>query len=620
MEVDHDDYTTRLERRLQRERAARRAAEAIVEGSTRELFLRAERLRLLETIAVACNLGQDTDVALKTALEQVCGFTGWPVGHAYMRKPGRRAAMASTRLWWAKDTEDAADFCTVSESIAFTAGVGLPGRVMAERVPIWIPDVTVVDNFPRADDARRCGLRAAFAFPVMVGREVAAVLEFFSYKVSEPDEAILRTMAQIGVQLGRVIERSRAEADARARNAKLERMVKEAEAQRGAAEAANRAKSAFLAVTSHEVRTPLNAVLGLTEGLARTPLSPKQQGLVDGVRESGGMLLRLLNAVLDLAQIEAGKMSAHMGTFDLAGAMDAVGRVWTPRAREMGVDLVVDLAGLPDDCALVSDKGKVEQTMVNLLSNALKFSPQGSELVLAVSAQRNRNRYQVRVEIIDQGPGVSPEDRARIFEAFEQTDSGRQVGGTGLGLAICAGNMASLGGTIGQDETPDGRCRFWFEFPAEAGAAVQDVDPVDVLEASMDRPLRVLAAEDNAANRQVLQVLLEPLGVELTLVEDGLAAVEAVQVNAFDLILMDANMPRMDGAEAVRAIRALGGLPREMPIYMLTANVFAEDVSRYRAAGVDGVLKKPIEVGELFAALAGAAARIEPPEMLEKAG
>lgn len=619
MEVDHDDYTTRLERRLQRERAARRAAEAIVEGSTRELFLRAERLRLLETIAVACNLGQDADAALKTALEQVCGFTGWPVGHAYMRRRGRRVVMASTRLWWAKDNEDSADFCAQSESMTFTAGVGLPGRVMAEKTPVWIPDVTIADNFLRTEAAERCGLRAAFAFPVMVGREVAAVLEFFSYKVAEPDEAILRTMAQIGVQLGRVIERSRAEAEARARNARLERMVKEAEAQRVAAEAANRAKSAFLAVTSHEVRTPLNAVLGLTEGLARTPLSPKQQGLVDGVRESGGMLLRLLNAVLDLAQIEAGKMSAHMGTFDLGGAMDAVGRVWTPRAKEMGVDLVVDLAGLPDDCVLVSDKGKIEQTMVNLLSNALKFSPEGSELVLAVSAQRTRNRYQVRVEIIDQGPGVSAEDRARIFEAFEQTDSGRQVGGTGLGLAICAGNMASLGGTIGQDEAPDGRCRFWFEFPAEVGASVADVDPVDALEASMDRPLRVLAAEDNAANRQVLQVLLEPLGVELTLVEDGLAAVEAVQVNAFDLILMDANMPRMDGAEAVRAIRALGGLPREMPIFMLTANVFAEDVSRYRAAGVDGVLKKPIEVGELFAALAGAAARVDPPEALAQA-
>lgn len=618
MDLEHD-HLERLERRLQRERAARRAAEAIVEGSTRELFLRAERLRLLETITVACNLSQDPDAALKAALQEVCGFTGWPVGHAFIRKRGRRAVMGSTGLWWTRDGVEAAEFCTLSEEITFTAGVGLPGQVMAGKSPIWISDVTAADNFLRTEVAERCGLRAAFAFPVMVGREVAAVLEFFSYKVAEPDEAILRTMAQIGVQLGRVIERSRAEAEARARNAKLERMVKEAEAQRVAAEAANRAKSAFLAVTSHEVRTPLNAVLGLTEGLARTPLSPKQQGLVDGVRESGGMLLRLLNAVLDLAQIEAGKMSAHMGTFDLRSAMDAVGRVWTPRAKEMGVDLIVDLDDLPDDCALVSDKGKVEQTLVNLLSNALKFSPEGSELVLGVGARRTRNRYQVRVEIIDQGPGVSPEDRARIFEAFEQTDSGRQVGGTGLGLAICAGNMASLGGTIGQDEAPDGRCRFWFEFPAEAGAAVQEVDPVEVLEETMDRPLRVLAAEDNAANQQVLQVLLEPLGVELTLVEDGLAALEVVQVNAFDLILMDANMPRMDGAEAVRAIRALGGLHREMPIFMLTANVFAEDVSRYRAAGVDGVLKKPIEVGELFAALAGAAARIEPLEAMEMA-
>ena len=528
--------------------------------------------------------------------------------------------MESTRLWWARDGVEAAEFSALSEAITFTAGVGLPGQVMAEKAPVWISDVTAADNFLRAEAAERCGLRAAFAFPVMVGREVAAVLEFFSHKVAEPDEAILRTMAQIGVQLGRVIERSRAEADARARNAKLERMVKEAEAQRVAAEAANRAKSAFLAVTSHEVRTPLNAVLGLTEGLARTPLSSKQQGLVDGVRESGGMLLRLLNAVLDLAQIEAGKMSAHMGAFDLRSAMDAVGRVWTPRAKEMGVDLIVDLSGLPEDCALVSDKGKVEQTLVNLLSNALKFSPAGGELVLVVSARRTRNRYQVRVEIIDQGPGVSPEDRARIFEAFEQTDSGRQVGGTGLGLAICAGNMASLGGTIGQDEAPDGRCRFWFEFPADAGTAVEDVDPVEVLEASMDRPLRVLAAEDNAANRQVLQVLLDPFDMELTLVEDGLAALEAVQVNAFDLILMDANMPRMDGATAVRASRALGGRSSEMPIFMLTAIVFAEDVRRYRAAGVDGVLKKPIEVGELFAALAGAAARIDSPAPLEQAG
>ncbi len=608
---DERDYLSRLERRLQRERAARRAAEAIVEGSTRELFVHAERLRLLETIAGACNLGQDPAAALKITLEQVCGFTGWPVGHVYMRKRGRRAVMASEKIWWALDGTVAAEFGEISERSAFAAGVGLPGRVMADKTAIWVTDVTVDDNFLRAEAARRCGLRAAFAFPVLVGEEVAAVLEFFSYKVVEPDDSILRTMAQIGAQLGRVIERSRAEAEIKARNAKLVRAVKEAEAQRIAAEAASRAKSAFLAVTSHEVRTPLNAVLGLAEGLARTPLSPQQKPLVDGVLESGGMLLRLLNAVLDLAQIEAGKRSAQLEAFELRSAIDAIARVWSPRAREMGVHLVVDLSALPDDCTLVSDKGKVEQTMINLLSNALKFSPADSQALLVVGAQQRKGRYQVRVEVIDQGPGVAPADRARIFQAFEQSESGRQVGGTGLGLAICAGNVASLDGTIGHDQADDGRCRFWFEFPADAAQAAGAIS-ADAPYDPAARPLRILAAEDNAANQQVLRVLLDPLGVDLSLVEDGLAAVEAMQEGAFDIILMDANMPRMDGVAAVRAIQALGGSAEATPNFMLTANVFDADISRYRAAGADGVLKKPIDVSELFAALASAAERIEP--------
>jgi signal transduction histidine kinase/CheY-like chemotaxis protein len=609
---DDSHYLGRLERRLQRERAARLAAEAIVEGSTRELFVHAERLRLLETIAAACNLGQHPATALKTTLDQICSFTGWPVGHVYLRKRGRRAVMASAKLWRALDGAGAVEFCEISENSTFSAGVGLPGRVMAGRAAIWVSDVTVDGNFPRAEAAKRCGLRAAFAFPVLVGEEVAAVLEFFSYKAAEPDEAILRTMTQIGAQLGRVIERSRAETEAKVRNAKLMRSVKEAQAQRTAAEAANRAKSAFLAVTSHEVRTPLNAVLGLTEGLARTPLSAQQQTLVDGVLEAGGMLLRLLNAVLNLAQIEAGKMSAQLEAFDLRSTIDAVARVWGPRARELGVQLVTDLGALPHDCTVVSDKGKVEQTTINLLSNALKFSPADSQVVLAVGARRREGRYLVRVEVIDRGPGIAAADRTRIFQAFEQTDSGRQVGGTGLGLAICAGNMASLDGTIGHDTTDDGGSRFWFEFPAEAGNAGIGTVPTDVPDSKSDRPLRILAAEDNAANRQVLRVLLDPLGVELSLVEDGQAAVEAMQVGAFDMILMDANMPRMDGVTAVRAIRALGGQAELTPIFMLTANVFDSDVSRYHAAGVDGVLKKPIDVRELFAAVAGAAARVEP--------
>lgn len=611
--MEDDSYhLDRLERRLQRERATRLAAEAIAEVSTRELFIHAERLRLLETIAVACNLCQSPTAALKITIEQVCRFTGWPVGHVYVRRRGRGAVMASEKLWWVPDGADVAEFCEISERNTFPAGVGLPGRVMAAKAAIWVTDVTVEANFPRAEAAKRCGLRAAFGFPVLVGEEVAVVLEFFSYKAAEPDESMLRAMTQIGTLLGRVIERSRAEAKSKAHNAKLGRSVKEAQAQRVAAEAANRAKSVFLAVTSHEVRTPLNAVLGLTEALARTPLSPHQQTLVDGVLESGGMLLRLLNAVLDLAQIEAGKMSAQVEAFDLRRTIEATARVWRSRAQELGVELVTELGALPDDCRIVSDKGKIEQTMINLLSNALKFSPPDSQVVLAVRAQRKEGRYLVCVEVIDQGPGIAPADRARIFQAFEQTDAGRKAGGTGLGLAICAGNIASLNGTIGHDPTNAGGSRFWFEFPADVGNKVSGPIPEEPPAMQSHRPLRILAAEDNAANQHVLRVLLDSLDVELSLVEDGQEAVEAMRAGVFDIILMDANMPRMDGATAVRAIRALGGHAGEMPIFMLTANVFEADIRRYHAAGVDGVLKKPIDVAELFAVLGAAAARIEP--------
>ncbi|WP_426051845.1 ATP-binding protein [Brevundimonas sp. SL161] len=607
---DRSDLLDRLERRLQREHATRLAAEAIAEISTRELFVHAERLQLLETIAAACNLCQSPAEALKITLEQVCRFTGWPVGHAYVRRGrGRGAVMASEKLWWALDEPE---FCEISERSTFPAGVGLPGRVMADKAPIWVTDATVEATFLRAEAAKRCGLRAAFGFPVLVGEEVAVVLEFCSYKVEKPDESMLRIMTQIGAQLGRVIERDRAEAEAKVRNAKLVRSGREAQAQRVVAEAANRAKSVFLAVTSHEVRTPLNAVLGLTEGLARTPLSPHQQTLVNGVLESGGMLMRLLNAVLHLAQIEAGKMSPQVEVFDLRRTIEATARVWRPRAQELGVELVTALGALPDDCCIVSDLGKVEQTMINLLSNALKFSPPDSQVVLAVGARRKEGRYMVSVEVIDQGPGIVPADRARIFQAFEQTDAGRQAGGAGLGLAICAGNIASLNGTIGHDPTTAGGSRFWFEFPADVGSMVSGPIPKEPPATQSHRPLRILAAEDNAANRHVLRVLLDPLDVELSLVEDGEEAVKAISAGVFDIILMDANMPRMDGVTAVRGIRALTGYAGVMPIFMLTANVFEADVHRYHAAGVDGVLKKPIDVAELFAVLGAAAARIEP--------
>lgn len=404
------------------------------------------------------------------------------------------------------------------------------------------------------------------------------------------------------------------------KNAALTALVVEAEAARAQAEAASRAKSDFLAMTSHEIRTPLNAVLGLAEALNRSRLTVRQKDMAKGVVDAGALLKRLLDSMLDIGRIEAGKTTLSVAPFDLRQAVETVVRIWTPRARDHGVTLVADLDGLPSPCGLVADGGKVEQVLINLVSNALKFSPRGGKVVIRVSASGAASGagLAVRIEVIDQGPGVTAQDRERIFQVFEQTDAGRALGGAGLGLAICAGNLALMGGGIDVGDAPDGGgavFRAVFEAPT---CVLTDAEAESVEAEGLDteRPLRILAAEDNAGNRHVLQALLEPLAVSLTLVEDGAQALQALANGPYDMVLMDANMPVMDGLTALRAIRASGSA---IPVWMLTANVYEEDVSRYRAAGADGVVRKPIALEELFAALSEAAARVDAPAEAEAA-
>lgn len=586
----------RLERRLAREREARSAAEAIAEKGLLDLYRQQERLRLVVSIAKAANHGDDPAHAFGQALREICDYTGWPTGHVWMfPDDGDQAELCSSGVWHGGEGERLNPFRAASATLAIGPGVGLPGRVLASRQAEWVEDVTVAPNYPRGVAAAESGLRGAFAFPALIGDEVGAVLEFYQEKPAPPDPELLETLNQVGAQLGRVVERYRNARRLRIHNEELAALYVQSQAQKEAAETANRAKSAFLAVTSHEVRTPLNAVLGLSEALRREALTPRQQELNDGVLASGQMLLRLLNAVLDMSRIEADQATARMGDFDIAEKARAIVSIWTPHATEQGVTLSLCEHALAVS-RIRSDEGRIEQTLVNLVSNALKFTPRGGEVIVAVACDGVR----LRLEVVDGGAGVADADRERIFQPFEQTDVGRDAGGAGLGLSICVGNARLLGGGVGTDRTDDGASRFWLECPVEPAL---DAEVDDAADAAPAPGLRILAAEDNPANRRVLEVLLSPIGVELTLVENGLEAIEALARDRFDLVLMDANMPVMDGPEAIRRIRA-GDLAGEVPIHMLTANVFAEDVARYMAAGADGVLTKPIQLRELFAVLA----------------
>lgn len=394
------------------------------------------------------------------------------------------------------------------------------------------------------------------------------------------------------------------------RSRELQTALAQAETDRAAAERANKAKSRFLAMISHEVRTPLNVILGLTEVLRGRRRPKAEAAVIDDMAEAGGMLLRLLNGALDISKIESGEVDLRLAPVDLGERLDAIARVWRSRVDELGLSLKIELQGAREHFVVMTDEGRVEQVLINYLSNALKLTPAGTICIRIRALPAADGRIDLDFEVHDQGPGVPEDQRERIFLPFEQLDAGRAAGGAGLGLALCRASVLALGGALGVRAAQPRGAVFWFRFTAERAtlstAAVQPHAPNASVAAP--RAPRVLAAEDHAANRKLLALLFQSFGLDLVLVENGREAVEALRATPFDLVLMDVMMPVMDGVEALTAIRAeeaATGRPRTA-IQMLTANVFDEDVARYMAAGADGVLRKPIEIAALQAVLSAA--------------
>ncbi len=395
------------------------------------------------------------------------------------------------------------------------------------------------------------------------------------------------------------------------------------------AKAASRAKSDLLAVASHEIRTPLNAVLGFAHALRRdTFLTPTQAELSQGVLDGGAQLTRLLDTVLDLTKLEAGKGSLTLTSLDLRRLARGVVRVWSAHAQAVGVSLAFEDADPALAYGVLADEAKLEQTLANLVSNALKATPSGGAVTVRLAGVAKGATLASLVEVRDTGAAVPEEDRVRMFHAFDQTQRGQALGGSGLGLSICAANLALMGGEIGVDDAPGlipqgkgaqnwgaqnwgGQVRgaqgrgavFWFAFEAQVLAAPA---LASAAEPQVAGPIRVLAAEDNPANRRVLAALLAASPVELVFAEDGAKALDAWRVEAFDLVLMDVNMPVLDGVKALAEMRRIEAAASRAhtPVWMLTANVFDDDVARYRADGADGVLRKPIDTVALFSLLA----------------
>ena len=493
---------------------------------------------------------------------------------------------------------------------ATTAPVLLHGKAMGEVV-LRSHDPTVVALLPRF-----LALTGALFF----GASGIAlfVAQSLSRRVTAPIERLSKAMAQVASS-GEFVAIDPDEADddvfmrlitsfnelltqLDANHKELCETLEDLMEARDAANAANVAKSQFLANMSHEIRTPLNGVLAMAEVMDRGDLSEPQRERLTIVRQSGEQLLAVLNDVLDLSKIEAGKLELLDQDFELDRVAQSVRDGYGPLAQEKNLAFEVRIA--PDVAgAWRGDADRLRQIFGNLVSNAIKFTASGSVVARFEAADAGG----LRLSVVDSGIGIPRDKIPHLFEKFTQADSSttRQYGGTGLGLAICRELAQLMGGQISVRSEEGKGSTFIVELPFARAASSGAAEPPDAAADVGQRRVRVLAAEDNVVNQKVLKAIVEPMDVELAIVGDGRAAIEAWRDGQFDVILMDIQMPVMDGIAASKAIRAAeraSGRPRT-PILALTANALVHQVEEYLLAGMDGHVAKPIEIAKLYDAL-----------------
>jgi PAS domain S-box-containing protein len=544
-----------------------------------------KRLRLQHRITCLLADSSSLEIAGGKILEETCRHLGWNAGVLWTGAAnglrfGPCHVMASLRK---------EDFEAAFRELAIHRGQGLTGLVWQDGKPLWTGEPGREPAVEGAEACAKLGLRAALAFPVILGDRVLGVLEFFTHHLTEPDPELLSLLSSVGSQIGQFIERRKA--------------VEDLEQARDEAVEASRTKSEFLATVSHEIRTPMNAVLGMTELLMETPLSSEQKEYVQILKRGGESLLKLINDVLDLSKVESGRMEAEQKEFNIRDFMDGTLEFMAFRAHQKGLELTCRIMpGVPE--TVTGDSHRLRQILVNLIGNAIKFTHKGEIYVEITLAERPASpacgNALLRFAVRDTGIGIPAEKLELIFSPFSQVDSSttRRYGGTGLGLSISKKLIEFLGGNIRVESKILEGTTFYFELPfCFSGGKLPSGAPASFPQDFWGT--RTLIVDDNATARFVLKEMLETWGFAVREAEAARSCFTEIRSAAergtpYQLLFIDCRMSGMGGFEVARWVR--NEISHDAAILMmLTADARSSDAEDAKNLGISGSIVKPVK-------------------------